>query len=1401
MSSRRSSWLLVLLLVCSWVFCSDRASGQYAPQAASTVYKRRDELFPQVRVRLHSEQLRLFTFETAQSLRWLALREGNLLAWPPFQVKPMIRDPFAYRVLSNGKFPVQVVEEHLIDLPAPAFLNALIYLRTLQSLAKKTGEVPCPYFQGVGSLAAASMYYPTNQAWSVAAKEEAALCYLFVALRPKATLPIAALRLENEGQASEAAKETIRSYVRDGLSELYAGRENRQQLIGKSAGKILEKSSSSESATTDTEKDEQETPDQHFQLLEVLAPGIPNAAHHNEPLDPALRTKAGAMVRSILENRKGFRHLPSVFRLLRHLETVAAGRFPTVLARTEAGMPVAENLDARSVERYLDGLRRICFGWFKEEVQLRGGGKLPMRSPQSVNWDPHSLIELMGLLITTSAEFGRLRVQLHENPNRSAEEVVKLVEDAFATDLQIRQLSEQHLAPIVEVVPCKAAPTGLALILRWEQELDGKTFILGKLFFEDAFSRGGSGIPSPPGIAFQQQVRVCIGGFTNLPRSGNVEQVEPGDFVESLGAVPPGRAAPKPSSRWHEVVDTRQFQSNKRIELFFEGHPSLRLCGTPSQEVWARRSVAAESPWDWIPMATLRPGNHVYHTHHSGVVIQRIGRAASKQGEHDRSGEMDQSDYVRFVIAGSNHTHVNGFVVRCETKRVVAESKHGLLVGATDLLLFDEAGRECMRDIGSVDASQENKQFRQIIGYNTDAAKVARRKDLLINNSDDQREVIYWIAYEIDGRRRALGMGHSHGFCVVGEEEPVAAHEIAVGDQLVRDEKDSSPARVTGVAIEEAPAGKKWSVRHPRLLSSEWLNATGVSPDDETDSGNAPGYGVLVHTDERRILAGLPKSTRVALALPPTGGDPGGQWRVGQQVPFGGVRTFQLDRVDDPDHKFHMLLTCNPEAERRLVGGHAFVPQLVSEFRRTISGDLLLFTTETGRHLRCGPGTMIWSPKGDVRQKALVLETVEARHFRVGRYVMVLPPDSPTPRLTPEKVTSICWLDAFSGLAGDDIGHELPANVKTELEKAKQQGYFGLLMGRLYKPRIFTIEWAEKDYNNIFAEGVLISLAYREYKLRDWWEGYHGAGDSPGASGSSGAGENVGRIVKGGKISDSPVLSPSLSGTPSDLKGRPAYQFTEADRKILRSSLDRLQRGMDEFLARGPRPQMSAGRQQRFQRFITICVRPDYRSLPKALGSPALAGAYMQYTEYRACLLKMGHPEALPALTRVGVVLAYLLYEADGPGHEILDDLLNVQLRLVLRPDSGETVWSNTQTLVRDTVRFALEYSMFDKEDTATAGISTARRTAKYWDASWTPNEWRSLLLDQIQAGQLHSDVLAEPAGDLGRQRVLLWNLLLQLDHRSDMSQVLQAFVSDDFMPGTEFGGEGFRNQFQLRSQ
>src|SRR5262249_11701354 len=137
-------------------------------------------------------------------------------------------------------------------------------------------------------------------------------------------------------------------------------------------------------------------------------------------------------------------------------------------------------------------------------------------------------------------------------------------------------------------------------------------------------------------------------------------------------------------------------------------------------------------------------------------------------------------------------------------------------------------------------------------GYTKESRQVRRRDDLMVRLTPDAIGTLYRVIYQIPGESsaRQVGVAYSHGVCVVGKQFPVAAHDLVVGDELVRAETNVPPAKVLAVRLEECSPGKEWQVLHPNLARGTWVQ----------------GGGVLLHTDQGiGAPPGVVKGSRVAV--------------------------------------------------------------------------------------------------------------------------------------------------------------------------------------------------------------------------------------------------------------------------------------------------------------------------------------------------------------------------------------------------------------------------------------------------------------------------------------------------------------------------------------------------------
>jgi hypothetical protein len=1218
---------------------------------------------------------------------------------------------------------VELDEATFEGLTTPSFQNKVLYLILLQQLAGELKALPGPLYQGAAQLAAADFLYRTDRAFSSEAKEEAAAYYLLQALNGGASLGLA------------PASDTVRPL----LSRLYAGRSLSSTQVDAALRYLLDPPPavvpSPEGRNAVHRPEHRET----FALLRVLAPEATDEDLHAGRFSAACRESARQVLAQVEGRPDAFAHLPARYRLVRACWLVAYGRDPIVAARKRLNLDVAEADDAGAIAARTAALRRRWRAWFEDEVGLRG--KHPgsaLRSRDAVYFDPHALAGLAELYVLTSEPFAtRLLVPLADDEDLPTAALQEAVRAALHDDDDLRRLFDEFGRPEATVREVAAPQAGKVFELHWTLSARGPD---GKEATDHVWLQalngapsGGSGKPTEPGILEEQRVPTRTTIAAPGPADTLWKNIGESSFVEAIVGLTPGEDPPPKRTRWYLVAGKRRFAGLPAVRLTMGAQGTLT--GTASQEVWCR--PAAGRRFGWVPLGDARVGDLVAQLHGGACPVTGFVRVRPAPGT--------PLTYVRPTLAGADHASANGFVVRTEYRPLPEQSRHGLL--AETPILVGKAGAETTVPIGRLEVDASKRRFVRLPGYSTLTAQVHRRDDLLILLTPDRIDALHRIVYQIPGEAgvRSIGVGHSHGFCVKGREFPVAAHELSEGDELVRDEKDVPPAKVVAVLVEECPVGNPWRLIHPKLLRCTWIHANGI----------------LTHTDQRDAqVVGLVEGSRIAVTTPPA--DASARYQVAGQP---AIERLAVADPARPDARVDLLLTADAGASVSLSKTGEFMPQAVAGLERAITADLVEITTAGGKKLRCAAGTDLWRQSGPEHDRRTPIQSVAACELHRGDRVVALAVSAGDAALAFDLVSGVEVLDAFT--THPDLG------------------YAELYRLRLFPSSIPMIARHQADYQNVFAEGLMVSLATRPKEQLDLWTGFHGTGHDSGNTPGQVARQVVGPfkpVIPARSLDRALGVSSNLG----DPLPEPPLEFSPADRAEFQRSLEALRQAVEALLARGVRPPADP---RRWERFAAACLADGDRDADHVLSADSLRGWFETYTSVRQFLLDHGKRSTLGPVAGAGWPFAYLLLEAGGPeaGRLAVADLLTLQMRLCLRKELNTGLWRDETARVRDTVRFAIEF-----ESLADAGRGAAARlrtpAQRFWDVGWAAPGWSDLLADHVALGHVHPDVLARTPD--GRQEVVLWNLALQLDHRAGRRQRLTGFLHHDFEAGTEFEGE-----------
>jgi hypothetical protein len=283
----------------------------------------------------------------------------------------------------------------------------------------------------------------------------------------------------------------------------------------------------------------------------------------------------------------------------------------------------------------------------------------------------------------------------------------------------------------------------------------------------------------------------------------------------------------------------------------------------------------------------------------------------------------------------------------------------------------------------------------------------------------------------------------------------------------------------------------------------------------------------------------------------------------------------------------------------------------------------------------------------------------------------------------------------------------------------------------------------------------------------------------------------VGQAPRAGAVAKSILREAATTGSFEDPPNISRFTFSEADLSYFKQTLIEAQRAVAEAKLVVP---SDPHRQARWQRFADTMLEKEAGPIQELLTAATVRATFAEYCQYRAHLIASGRPRALAEMPRIAIPLAYMLREggAAPTSDALLRDLLTVQMRLTLREESGPVLWPAAHLGIRDTVRFALELQRLDTPRPGEAGAAVR----VLWDVEWPAGTFADVLGDRIGT-RIHPDVLVRTAGG-GDQRVLLYNLLLQLDAWSGTRELPRGFLSPDFVAGSEFQGD-IRTRFNSR--
>jgi hypothetical protein len=1277
----------------------------------------------------------LLPYDELVAAELLLSRRAHLLAGDPFRFPPRVPGTFRFSIGDPPNFAITVVEQDFLECSDAAFVNLMGYFRAYSSLAVANRSDLGVIHRGTAAMAAYSQWYDTDLACSPVALEEVAAYYLIKALN---------------GRRSIGIPPTVPS-VRRCLSQFYGGLPQADECLGASVRLLVDPPERVHDDTPRTAVKRDEIALPLRVIAKVLAPRMAvDPSQSDQPPPVAIRTASDRIVSTIISHPEDFSHLPGVYRLLRRCRAVAAGHDPVGVARKEMGLPTVETKDAREIAAELTSLAAIWRSWLDKEAKARKKGRWGIFSKPTVEGDPYAVAELAALLIDHSPTYAKkVRVPVAENADLAVEAILQATREALHEDRDLAGLFDTYGWPEIEIISNVHAPTGMVLQLQWTVKRHRNQVDQVVLQMEDAFSRGGSGLPIEPGLAIDQNLPVCRPNIGSPPESFPLSNLQSGDFLESVADLEPGPKPPSSQRRWHQVAEIKRFGSNAVIRLKIGDTDTLT--GTVTQEVWGQLSSRGQADWDWRTLEELLPGDTVCHAKKGPCAVTGVFR------------EHPAGEFLRMTLAGSDHTHVNGFIVKCKNDPIKADPKHGILHDSVILLAEDEGGRKT-EAIGKIDANLAARRFVPCVGFSTATAKVTRQKDMLIDVAPEPNDVIYRIAYLLGDQRQTIAAAHSHGFWVERGRKPglVEAHNIIVGDQLVRDEEGSPLAEVVAVSIEKAPKGQSWDLCHPRLLRTTWVQANGV----------------LVHTAERDVdLPGVLPEVAITLAIHAAEGSSG--WHVGPRVslvdlrPIAPLKSLRPEELPSqtpyrPEDPFHLLLTCWPGGPAALSQSDEFMPQAISGLGNAVTGDIMHIVTDGGKALDCATGTRLWRRTDEIDKGRVRIRTVRARELAAGDQILVLGADSGAPATVFEAIRSADLIDAS--------------------DKRPEMGYFEIYLPALDKGPNEEVNKARKPYDNIFANGFLVSIQNKEKEEKDLWQASKVSGNDHGATNGIHDGRIVGRPGRAtSDMGGTPVIS-VVSATEQPHGN--VFRFDDGDLKQFERSYAVLEKAMADFMTKPPRVPEDPARLARFGRFAQACLPNPALEVSTALSPTSLKASFIQvYCQYRALLLSSGHPDALTAMARVAVPFSYMLYESGGPvvAEALLSDLLTVQMRLALRPRTGFAVWADRKLLVRPTVQFAMELMQMDAVVAPEADGEARPAAMRYWSVSWSAHTWSVLLTHRIEDGEVNADVFS--TSDKTDQKVLLWNLLLQMDHRAGGVQMIDGYITRGFQQGTEFEG------------
>jgi hypothetical protein len=1294
--------------------------------------------------------------------------ERFLSARPQYFVLPAQAAPpwsastFRHEWTTQSPPAVRVVEADLLNLPAPALFQASLYLSATAEMNTRLGAQPGPYLNALSTLYALQIPYATNQAWSLNPLDETATFYVLEAL-DKTPFDF---KLLGTGASPAVNVPGITAFLDARLQRLYAGDSDLPTLVAAQRARLMDATSVAPPAA-DVGADPSklyplESALGAYRLEELLAPLV---AAGDGGMSDAFRTRLLAIRDELVKNPLAYPHLPSRLRAISALQNFTATSALFEFAKRPEALAAAN--EKSTVVAEAEAIRHTAFEAFEAEVKLRGGSKFVLPTADTVGWDPYAVTELTSLAIETSSPWAKqVRVYVDDlESNASAADIVKHCELAWREDKLLTEIGTRYGKPDFEVLDFPDTKSERGLICTWNLKVrnEGNVVARVKLFSTTALGQGGAGgggDPSPPGIAVNQSLPVRAGNFEVVATPTLIEKLKPGDYVESFTGLTSGSAPPTPGRIWVETLKNDEFQVNRSVEIRWGPEADARLRGTTSQEVWARRKENGR-PWGWYSLSRLRAGDFIWHTAHGELPITAIGLSKT------------EVNCRRLLVGGAEpNTHVHQVIVHCDNEMRLDKALHGILadtkVGDTEVTIYDPTSTaipplEVGRPISTLAASLEESKLVRLPGFNTDTDAVLRRADLLINNSDDKTQVVYWVVFKTsDGAIGKVGTARSHGYLVLRGtgRAIVPAHEIVAGDRLA--DGENGHVVVTHIAIEQFDAPV--CLKHPRLLRGEWFQ-----------SRVAGKVGPLLHTDVRPLdRLGVLAESKIALSF--SNASTAEEWNVdpAQTVPIKNLAVFDPQAANSGN--FHLMLACNPGGTSAPSRIGAFMPRTAHRVYRDVVADVIEVRVDGGRVLRCAPKTRLWRQASEAGGDKTAFATTEAKELKPGNRILMLRPDAGPADLRIETVMSVKFLDAFQ---------EHPARP-----------YFELRYLMFSESPVAAIAELQRRYRSFFAEGFLIGPAEKA-EQRDLFEKQNGGGGGEGGEGPGGTGNGtdgggpgqtdldrsgdvVGRKIEPLELAQNPIHEPSITGRLEPLSGLPPLKYSDHDREYFRRSLARLQAAQAAFRAKPPplKIRSSPAEAQRFSKFREVCELSKNDDL--IFSNEAIAAVVSRYLEWRSLLIGSGHPAALAGIAEEGVKGAYLLSVAGGPAKELLDDVVMLHMRSVLSRDRS---WWTAPTQTRALMAFALEFQAFDELTKDPEKPSLERFRA----VRISCGEWRDLVDQLIAESAINKDVRFQETSSTAPY-VLGWNLLLQLDQRAGRPVPLHhGFVTDGMKRGTEF--------------